>query len=138
VNKLLQNASREDLVEESASSESDEVDNYTGTTPPVINILGETHDVNSWAGALTVAVAEILRDVNDRGRVTEIEGRTRSYFVQKGRQADLVKPRRIPDTDLYLETNLSANACVRRIEQVLEKYGYDRAELELFTEQGNT
>lgn len=133
VNKLLKNVGREDLAEEPESSESDEADDYTGTTPSVVKILDETHDVDSWADALTVAVAEILRDVNDPERVTEIEGRTRSYFVEDGRQSDLFKPRRIPDTDLYLETNFSANDCVRRIEQVMEKYGYDRAELEIFT-----
>ena len=132
---LLQNVSREDLASESTSSESDDVDDYTGTTPSVIKILGETHDVDSWADALTVAVAAILRDVEDPKRVTEIDGRTRSYFVEEGRQSDLFKPRRIPDTNLYLETNFSANDCVRKIEQVMAKYGYDRAELELFTEE---
>ena len=64
-----------------------------------------------------------------------IEGRTRSYFVEEERQSDLFKPRRIPGTDLYLETNFSANDCVRKTEQVLENYGYDRAELEIFTEE---
>jgi len=135
VNKLLQNASREDLIGEPESSESDEVDDYTGTTPSVVKILGETHDVDSWADTLTTAVAEILRDVDDLGRVTKIEGRTRSHFVEEERQSDLFKPRRIPDTDLYLETNFSANDCVRKTEQVLENYGYDRAELEIFTEE---
>ena len=55
--------------------------------------------------------------------------------MEEGRQSDLVKPRKIPNTDLYLETNFSANDCVRKIEQVMEKYRYDRAELELFTEE---
>ncbi|WP_256948993.1 replication initiation negative regulator SeqA [Halorubrum ezzemoulense] len=135
VNMLLQNISREDLTAESASSESDDVDDYTGTTPSVIKILGETHDVDSWADALTVGVATILHDVDDQERITEIDGRTRSYFVEEGRQSDLFKPRRIPDTNLYVETNFSANDCVRTIERVMEKYRYDRAELEVFTEE---
>jgi len=135
INKLLRNVGREDLAEAATSSESDDLDDYTGTTPSVIKILGETHDVDSWADALTVAVGEILRDVDDPERVTDIEGRTRSYFVDEGRQADLVQPRKIPDTDLYVETNFSANDCVRKIEQVMEKFGYDRAELEIFTEE---
>jgi len=135
VNKLLQNASREDLIGEPESSESDEVDDYTGTTPSVVKILGETHDIDSWANTLIVAVAEILRDVDDHEHITEIEGRTRSYFVEEGRQSELVKPRRIPDTDLYLETNFSANTVVRIIEKAMDKYGYDRTELEIFTEE---
>ncbi|ELZ56781.1 MULTISPECIES: hypothetical protein [Halorubrum] len=135
VNMLLRNVSREDLAAASTSSESDAVNDYTGTTPSVVKILGETHDVGSWADALSVAVAEILRNVDDPGRITEIDGRTRNYFVEDGRQSDLVAPRRIPDTDLYVETNFSANDCVRKIEQVMAKYGYDRAELEIFTEE---
>jgi hypothetical protein len=135
INKLLQNASREDLVEETTSREPETIDDYTGTTPSVIKILGETYDVDSWADALTTAVAEILRDVDDHERITEIEGRTRSYFVEEGRQSDLLKPRRIPDADLYLETNFSANDCVRKIEQVMDKYGYEKAELGVFTEE---
>ena len=133
VNMLLQNVGREDLAAESTSSESDDVDDYTGTTPSVITILGETHDVDSWADALTVAITAILRDVDDPERVTEIDGRTRSYFMEEGRQSDLFKPRRIPDTDLYVETNFSANDCVRIVERVMEKYGHDRAELKIFT-----
>ncbi|TKX49978.1 hypothetical protein EXE49_09300 [Halorubrum sp. ASP121] len=134
VNMLLRNVSRDDLAAASTSRESDDVEDYTGTTPSVIKILGETHEVDSWADALTVAVAAILRDVDDSERITEIDGRTRSYFVEEGRQSELVKPRPIPDTDLYLETNFSANDCIRKVEQVMAKYGYDRAELEIFTE----
>ncbi|WP_418280004.1 hypothetical protein [Halorubrum sp. DTA98] len=135
INKLLRNASREELSEEPTSREPTEIDDYTGMTPSVLKILDETYDVDSWADALTTAVARILRDVDDHERITEIEGRTRSYFVEEGQQADLVKPRKIPDTRLYLETNFSANDCVRKIEQVMEKYGYDTAELEIFTEE---
>ncbi|QHS15766.1 replication initiation negative regulator SeqA [haloarchaeon 3A1-DGR] len=135
VNKLLQNTNRKELSEEPALSESTDVDDYTGMTPSVIKILGETYDVDTWADALTVAIAQILRDVDDHELITEIEGRTRSYFVEEGRQSDLVKPRKIPDTDLYLETNFSANDSVRKIEQVMDKYGYDRAELEIYTEE---
>ena len=134
VNMLLQNVSRDDLAAASAPSESDDVDDYTGTTPSVIKILGETHDVDSWADALTMAVATILRDVEDHERIKEVSGRKRIYFVEEGQQSELVKPRQIPGTNLCLETNFSANDCVRKIEQVMAKYGYDRAELEVFTE----
>jgi hypothetical protein len=135
VNMLLRNVGREDLATESASSESDDVDDYTGTTPSVIKILGETHDVDSWADALTVAVATILRDVDDHERIKEVSGRKRAYFVEKDQQSELVKPRQIPDTDLYLETNFSANMVVRTITKAMGKYGYDSTEVEFHTEE---
>ncbi|WP_123621090.1 hypothetical protein [Halorubrum sp. CSM-61] len=135
INKLLQNTTREDLAEEPASSDSTAIDDYTGTTPSVLKLFGESYDVDTWADTLTTAVTQILRDADDHEPITEIEGRKRRYFVEEGQQSELVKPRRIPDTDLYLETNFSANTVVRVIEQVMAKYGYDRAELEIFTEE---
>ncbi|WP_256948633.1 replication initiation negative regulator SeqA [Halorubrum ezzemoulense] len=132
---LLRNVSRDDPGPGPEPGDSDDADDYTGTTPSVIKILGETHDVDSWADALTVGVATILRDVDDHERIKEVSGRKRTYFVEEGQQSELVKPRQIPDTNLYLETNFSANDCVRKIEQVMAKYGYDRAELEIFTEE---
>ena len=134
VNKLLQNTSREDLSKESATRESTEIDDYTGMTPSVLKIFGGTHDVDTWADTLTTAITQILREADDHKPITEIKGRKRSYFVGEGQQSDLVKPRKIPDTELYLETNFSANDCVRIIEKAMDKYGYDRAELEIFTE----
>ncbi|MDV7349558.1 hypothetical protein R3751_07170 [Halorubrum distributum] len=80
-----------------------------------------------------MAVATILRDVDDPERIKEVSGRKRTYFVEEGQQSELVKPRQIPDTDLYLETNFSANTVVRTIERVINKYGYDGTELEIFT-----
>ena len=135
VNKLLQNTSREDLTEEPTSSESPDIDDYTGMTPSVLKLFGESYDVDTWADTLTTAVTQILRTVDDHEPITEIDGRKRSYFVKEGQQSELVKPRQIPDTDLYLETNFSANDCVRIIGRVMDKYGYDKAELEIFTEE---
>ena len=83
----------------------------------MLKIFGESHDVDTWADTLTTAVTQILRDADDHEPITVIEGRKRRYFVTEGQQSDLVKPRRIPDTDLYLKTNFSANPVVRIIEQ---------------------
>ena len=47
MNKLLKNVSREDLVGDPASNESDKIDDYAGTTPSVVKILGETYDVDT-------------------------------------------------------------------------------------------
>ncbi|OYR54786.1 hypothetical protein DJ70_13090 [Halorubrum halodurans] len=135
VNMLLQNVSCEDLITESASSESDDVDDYTGTTLSAIKILGEARDVDSWGDALTAAVVALLRNVEDPERITDIDGRTRSYFVEEERQSEVVAPHKIPDTDLYLEANFSANTVVRVIERVPDTYEYDRAELGIFTEE---
>jgi hypothetical protein len=64
--------------------------------------------------------------------ITEIAGRKRNDFVEEGQQSGLITPQRISDADLYLETNFSANDCIRKIEQVMAKYRCDMAELEVF------
>ena len=135
VNKILKNTSKEALSEETEPEETEELEDYTGKTPGVIKILGETHDVKNWTEALTTAITQILNEAEDEKKITEIKGRKRSYFVKEGRQSDLVAPRKIPDTELYVETNFSANDVVRIIEKSMNKYGHDTTQLEIFTEE---
>ncbi|MGQ4555953.1 GIY-YIG nuclease family protein [Halobellus sp. GM3] len=135
VNKLLKNASREEISDRPEQKRPAEIDDYTGKTPSVLKIFGETYDVDTWADTLSTAVTQILREADDHEPITEIKGRKRSYFVEEGQQSNLVKPRKISDTQLYLETNFSANDCVRIMERAMDTYGYDRTELEIFTEE---
>ena len=48
VNKLLQNVSREEIQEKTSEPETDQEQDYSGKTPAVTQILGETHKVNNW------------------------------------------------------------------------------------------
>jgi hypothetical protein len=137
INKLLKNVSRED-VNETDESQSEEIgtEDYTGTTPAVIKILDETYEVGSWRECLITAISQILAEVDDQRKITEIRGTKREYFVEDGRQSTLVSPKKIPGTNLYLESNFSANDVVRIIERVLVKYDYESSELEIFIEEG--
>jgi len=74
INKLLQNTTREDLAEEPASSDSTAIDDYTGTTPSVLKLFGESYDVDTWADTLTTVVTQILRDVDDHELITRSRG----------------------------------------------------------------
>ena len=137
VNKVLKNTSKEELRETDETPDQSEKDDYTGTTPAVIKILGDTHDVTNWTETLQTATSRILQDVENQNKITEISGRKRDYFVKKGEESVLVAPKRIPETDLFVETNFSANDVNRIIEQVLDKYGYDSSQLEIYTEEEN-
>lgn len=137
VNKVLRNTTKEELGETDETPSQSSKDDYTGTTPAVIKILGDTHDVTNWTETLQTATSRILQDVEDQKKITEISGRKRDYFVEKGDESALVAPKRIPETDLFVETNFSANDVNRIIEQVLNKYGYDSSELEIYTEEEN-
>lgn len=137
VNKILMNTTKAEIEDKETETEDTESEDYTGTTPAIIKILGETYEVDNWTDTLQTGVAQILAEVDDQEKVTEIEGRTRSYFVKKEIQSDLVAPKQIPGTELYVESNFSANDVNRVIQKVLKKYNYEQKELEIFTEEEN-
>lgn len=138
INKILKNTGREELSTETETSEqAGDRSDFTGTTPSVIKILGETLEVKNWTDTLAKAVTKILAEAENQEKITEIQGRKRSYFVKEDRQSDLVAPRKIPETEIYVETNFSANDVIRIIEKVLDKYGYNKSQFEVYTEEEN-
>jgi hypothetical protein len=136
VNMVLRKTTREEL-KEGIDRGSTKPNDYTGTTPAAIEIFGTTHDVSSWTETLQTAVAEVLSRVDDRERIKEVSGRKREYFVDEERKSDLISPRQIPETNIYVETNFSATDTHRLIRRVLEKYGFDESEVTIFTEEGS-
>ena len=137
VNKILRNTSKQELGETDEAPTQTREDDYTGTTPAIIKILGDTYDVNNWTEALQTAISQILQDVENQEKITEIKGRKRDYFVDKGDESGLIAPKEIPGTDLFVETNFSANDVNRIINKALNKYGYDTSQLEIYTEEEN-
>ena len=137
INKVLLNTDRAELEAKEDDEDTTESQDYTGTTPAIIQVLGNTHEVKNWTDTLQTGITQILSEVEDQEKVTEIRGRERSYFVKEGNQSDLVAPKPISDTGLYVESNFSANDVNRILEKVLDKYGYGEQELEIFTEEDN-
>ena len=137
VNKILRNTSKQELGETDEAPTQTQKDDYTGTTPAVIKILGDTYDVNNWTEALQTAISQILQDVEDQEKITEIKGRKRDYFVDRGDESGLIAPKEIPGTEYFVETNFSANDVNRIINKALNKYGYDTSQLEIYTEEEN-
>jgi len=137
INKILLNTSRAELEEKETDTDTKDSQDYTGTTPAIIKVLGQTHEVNNWTDTLQTGVTQILSEVDDPEKVAEIQGRERSYFVKEGNQSDLVAPKPIPDTELYVESNFSANDVNRILEKVLDKHGYSQEAIEIFTEEDN-
>ena len=132
ISKMLQHTTKQDLSEDSEPNENEEPRDYTGTTPGALKILGETHGVENWTDTLVTAMTKILSDVENQKKVTDIKGSKRNYFVQESEQFNLISPKKIPGTELYVESNFSANDIVRTIEKVMKKYGYDVSEFDIF------
>ena len=138
ISKILQHTTKQELSKDSESIAKEVRRDFTGTTPGAIKILGETHSVQDWTDTLVTAMTKILNDVENQEKVTEIKGSKRSYFVQESEQFNLISPKKIPNTALYIESNFSANAIVRIIRRVMRKYEYNVNEFEiLFAESGD-
>ncbi len=145
VDKLLLKTTEEgaedaEPTDESTEDESTEDvghtgDDLAGTTPAAIEILDRTKDVDNWTDTLQTAAAQVLDRVENQEKIAEIDGRERSYFVEKGSESDLISPREIPGTNMFVETNFSANDVDRLITKILDKYGYDRSNYRIFTEE---
>jgi hypothetical protein len=135
VNKVLLNTEKDKDEKTVIKSKDSDKKDFTGTTPAIIKIFGKTIEVDSWTDTLQKGLAEILKDENNVEKITDIDGRTRTYFVKDGEQSDLVAPKQIPDTELYVESNFSANDVNRVLKKVLNKFGYSEDDLEIFTEE---
>ena len=65
-------------------------------------------------------------------KVLNLKGRKRPYFTRNPNE--LRSPERINNTDIYVETNLSANSIVKLSKSIISIFGYE--EEDLFIEVG--
>ena len=64
-----------------------------------------------------------MYESDDFNKVLKLRGRKRSYFSKN--KDDLKYPQRIKGTDIYVETNLSAEKIVRLAKDVISVMGHD-------------
>ncbi len=103
---------------------------YTGKTVRGFSFKGRNYEVSSWKDML-VTLVHILYDLHrkDFGKILTLRGRKRSYFSRNPQE--LRRPLRIRDSDIYMETNLSANQIVKISTELLKLFGYNEKELEI-------
>lgn len=65
----------------------------------------------------------------DFDRVLGLVGRRRRYFSHNANE--LWDPKEIPNTNVFVETNLSANSIVKLSKDVMSLFGYSSSELEI-------
>lgn len=108
---------------------------YTGKTPVAVILFHKRYPVHTWKEA-TLTVLEVFRrqHVEDfEAAAVTVWGRKRPYISNSA--DDLRKPERVPHTDLYFETNLSANSMVKLCFTVLQKLGDDESQLSFEVEE---
>ena len=105
----------------------------TGKKPTEFTLNGGKHEVASWKEML-VSLCEIVHEANrDRfEEVLDMKGRKRRYFSRNPR--DLAAPGKMNGTDIYVETNFSANQIIQIAGNLIVHFEYDRNDLSFKTQ----
>jgi len=105
---------------------------YIGKKITAFVLDGIRYPVKSWKDMLMkVCNLMHLKYPKDFPRVLDLTGRKRPYFSKNPNE--LRAPERIDGTDIYAETNLSANAIVGITKKVLALFGYPDNALKIET-----
>ncbi len=95
---------------------------------------GKKYEVNSWRDMLIQICNIMLASHRDRfEQVLNLVGRKRPYFTRN--KKELRFPKIINGTDIYVETNLSANSILKLSIDILSLFGYTRDDLSIEVQQ---
>ena len=103
---------------------------YTGKKISAFSFKGRDYKVNFWKEML-FELCNTLVSIhgNDFDKTLNLVGRERPYFT---RNADELRiPQRINKTDIYVETNLSANSIVRLCQNLVSLFGYSSTDINI-------
>ena len=101
---------------------------YMSISSFVLN--GTRYEVKSWKDMLIQICNILLATHRDKFKqVLSLKGRKRPYFARN--PDELREPKMLNGTDIYIETNLSANGIVKRSRDVLSLFGYAKNDLSI-------
>lgn len=105
-------------------------DNHTGKSISSFWFNGSAYAVESWRQMLLQLSSIIYSAYADEfDKVLTIKGRKRSYYTRN--EDDLISPVRIPDTDILVEGNQSANSASRICRQLIAAFDYSDDDLKV-------
>lgn len=106
------------------------LESYTGKSIISFTFQGNKYSVRSWKEML-IKICELMLSAHRTqfDKVLNLAGRKRPYFTRNPNE--LRNPERINNTDIYVETNLSANSIVKLSRNILSLFGYQDDDLSL-------
>jgi hypothetical protein len=134
IDKLLEATTREKIRDASPDERETTTDDYTGEVPAVVRLHGKTYEVSSWTECVVTVAEWVLSQAESGEPLKQVSGRTRDYIVEQGEESQHVSPKQIDNSELYIETNLSANNAMQVNKKMLRAYDYDLAEFDVLTE----
>jgi len=106
---------------------------FTGSTPQYFVFKGTTHKVSSWIEVLMKLTAELAtRHRDDFHRILSLRGRKRPYFSEKSEVLRI--PRKVSGTEIFAESNLSANSIVRLCKDLVLVFGHTDSDLRIHSD----
>ena len=144
VEQFLANISRESLVQPKkrrvnygqlsySHFSSKYPENYTGKSIMAFTFKGVRYPVTSWV-EMWIQVINLMLATHRKqfDRVLNFRGDKRPYFTKNPKE--LRNPRKINNTDIYVETHFSANRIVKLSKKVITLFGYKEEDLSIETE----
>lgn len=103
---------------------------YIGKTILAFTFKGTRYPVTSWREML-LKITNIMLSANKEqfDNVLNLQGRKRLYFTKNPNE--LRSPKRVDNTDIYVEANLSANGIVRLSKSIITIFGYREDDLSI-------
>lgn len=101
---------------------------YTGRSISSFTFIGQSYKVQTWR-ELLFQLCEILQEKHgsEFEKVLTLRGRKRPYFSRN--KNEMFFPQKISNSDIYAETNLSANSIVKICYDMLALFGYSQDDL---------
>lgn len=103
---------------------------YTGTSPSALYFKGTKYEVHTWK-SLLMRMLDIMYRLHSSNfqRVLNLRGEKRPYFSRN--KGELRAPQQISETNIFIETNLSANLIVKICHRALGLFGYSKEDLKI-------
>lgn len=115
------------------TSENSSVRGYTGKAIHSFTFQNVIYDADSWRHFLLQICSLIYTKHRDSfDRVFNLSGRKRAYFTRE--RDELRSPCQIDNTDVFVETHMSANSIVRFSKRIISLFGYSENDLIIKTE----
>jgi predicted type IV restriction endonuclease len=107
-------------------------DPYTFKKAVSFTFKNKNYKINNWRDLLC-KMATLMRKThpNEFERVFTLKGRKRPYFTKN--RNELRSYKKIPETNIYFETNLSAAQIVKVTKKLIALFGYPENELSIET-----
>ncbi|MEN3016620.1 MAG: type I restriction endonuclease [Candidatus Methanosuratincola petrocarbonis] len=103
---------------------------YSNLKIRAFDFRGQRYEVDTWIEML-LKLSEMMSYEHGRDfeKVLALRGKKRPYFSRN--KNELRDPKKVGNSEIYLETNLSANSIVKIAKQVVTLFGYKEDDLKI-------